>query len=294
MRSLKYLAVCVVTLLVFAGGAVFMRFAADVHDLLGKNPSYYELAVDTSTIVPYKQYSSLVSVMLEKDISAQSVNDKKILESMIASIAERVAKASDKDEKSGLLCADGGLSLIEMPKNGANLPNGNLSNGNLANENLASRNLSNGSLANEGIIVIKGAFRCTINEANIEQYNELLKDLDYIALKSDIAKLALSSLQPIISFEQKQEALQSMRDALFSQADSAVEQYKKRSNKKCWLNTMAENSLDSFIREDAMQTNPTNIIPNSRLFNSSYTKVQLPPNTSTRISHSARISIVCK
>lgn len=279
MRSLKYLAVCVVTLLVFAGGAVFMRFAADVHDLLGKNPSYYELAVDTSTIVPYKQYSSLVSVMLEKNISAQSINDKKILESMIASIAERVAKTSDKDEKGGLLCADGGLSLIEMPKSGANLPNGNL---------------ANGSLASEGVIIIKGAFRCTINEANIEQYNELLKDLDYIALKSDIAKLALSSLQPIISFEQKQEALQSMRDALFAQADSAVEQYKKRSNKKCWLNTMAENSLDSFMREDAMQINPTNIIPNSRLFNSSYTKVQLPPNTSTRISHSARISIVCK
>lgn len=285
MRSLKYLAVCVVTLIVFAGGALFMRFAGDVYDLLGKNPSYYELAVDTSTVMPYKQYSSLVSVMLEKDISAQSVNDKKILESMIASITERVAKESNKDAENGApLCADGGLSLIETPKSNTNLPNRNPANENLVNVNLAS----------EGIIGIKGAFRCTINETNIKQYNELLKDLDYIALKSDIAKLALSTLQPIIAFEQKQEALQSMRDVLFAQADSAVEQYKKRSNKKCWLNTMAENSLDSFMREDAMQTNPTNIMPNSRLFNSSYTKVQLPPNTSTRISHSARISIVCK
>ncbi len=186
MRWLKYLLICLLSLVVFVGGALFSHFIGDIKELLhiGERSRHYTLDVADVVQIPYERYESWIVLNAPKASSSNVEELAGRFSRIFGEITDHIAKSP--------LYKSGACSVQSLPKRA--------------------------EVDSSGLGSAPRAIECIITEQDIAEYKTLLKEIDYLALKSGGLRIEISSLQPIVDFAQVENAKQDLRKLLLDKA----------------------------------------------------------------------------
>ena len=213
MRWLKYLLICLLSLVVFVGGALFSHFIGDIKELLhiGERSRHYTLDVADVVQIPYERYESWIVLNAPK---ASSSN----IEELAGRFSRIFGEITDYIAKSPLY-KSGACSVQSLPKRV--------------------------EVDSSGLGSAPRAIECIITEQDIAEYKTLLKEIDYLALKNGGLRIEISSLQPIVDFAQVENAKQDWRKLLLDKAHKSAAFYAAQTTQHCLLLDSNERSAYS-------------------------------------------------
>lgn len=205
MRWLQYLMICLLTLVIFAGGALFSHFIIDMKEILhlGERSHHYTLDTVEAIQIPYEQYESKVIISMPNKIGYSDVERQQDLVSRFSRVLKEIA---DRVAKSPLY--ERGACLVQSK-----------------------------ILEDEAMV---GEISCVITEKDIEEYKALLKEIDYLTLKNGGLRAGVSSLYPVVDFAQIENAKQNLRARLLEKAHQSVVFYSEQTKRRCLLLASSE------------------------------------------------------
>lgn len=213
MRWLKYLLICLLSLVVFVGGALFSHFIGDVKELLhiGERSRHYTLDVADVVQIPYERYESWIVLNAPKASSSNVEELAGRFSRIFGEITDHIAKSP--------LYKSGACSVQSLPKRA--------------------------EVDSSGLGSAPRAIECIITEQDIAEYKTLLKEIDYLALKNGGLRIEISSLQPIVDFAQVENAKQDLRKLLLDKAHKSAAFYAAQTTQHCLLLDSNERSAYS-------------------------------------------------
>ena len=278
MRWLKYFLICVMTLVVFAGGSVFMYVVQDSANLLDFKPkTQYDFTINVTRNIPITMYKGTIRFDITKqDLSKQ---EQQALESTLNNIIKRASEAGFcTDDKLGIL-AIAPQAKESKEQNPAIFP---------VAANIATR----GTLATntEPSTKAVGSLQCSITKNDLEAYNTMLKDIDYLVLKSGAMETRVYSLHPDVDLEERDKQLQALYDDTFKTAQDSAQHYAQTLQKRCALTkvVVVDRFGDRFGDIDLFGLS----LVEEPFFKT--TQVSLPLKKETRVQMSADITIECR
>ncbi|MGX3044980.1 hypothetical protein [Helicobacter sp. T3_23-1056] len=184
MGSIKYFIVGFLAVGLFVGGAFFMRLSEQKDSFLGnKEKSHFSQTLTSQKQLPVELY---VGAFGFKSIS-QNPNSQEIqlIKNTLASAIERARR----EQK----CQGGDFDLQK---------NSNKNEKDAKSEKTDENNAIDFSIANNLNAFIGGVIECKFNKDEFASYQAMLKDIDYLALKSGVLRLANYGIEPLITQEQ--------------------------------------------------------------------------------------------
>lgn len=249
MRWVKYVLICLFSVLIFACGGVFVFFMPEIRALLRTESlnTTYTLELSATMQIPYERYISAISFEPYKKVESDPSNAESMLTPVLAKITDRIGKERGTE---GNLC-----QIKATPK-------------------LHKRT--------ESALAIESDISCTIYSQNLPAYKAMLKEIDYLALKSGLLKIKISAPIPTITQEQIKQATLALRGEILGEIDSSVAFYAEKTQKSCRL--VSSHEMPQFLasnrRASGGFTTPEDI--------------SLPLDQSEPISLRVRINIACE
>ncbi|KAA8710954.1 hypothetical protein [Helicobacter canis] len=218
MRWLQYLMICLLTLVIFAGGALFSHFIGDIKEILhiGERSHHYTLDTAEAMQIPYEQYESRVIISVPNVLKKTGSSDVERQQDLVNKFSRVLGEITDRVVK---------LPLYER---GACLVQSKI-------------------VEDEAMI---GEISCTITEKDIDEYKALLKEIDYLALKNGGLRAEVSSLYPVVDFAQIENTKQNLRARLLEKAHQSVGFYSAQTKRRCSL--LASNERGAYSPNDVV------------------------------------------
>ncbi|STQ84308.1 SIMPL domain-containing protein [Helicobacter fennelliae] len=260
MKSLKYIGICIVVLGLFIGGMLASYFIAYPKQNAMMAQTQIQQTLQISTEVVYEDYESSIRLNALPLLSTKATltqQEKAQIQQLFSDVLEHAKKDN--------FCQKGNFNLAPTfdYKDGQQVQKGHK---------------------------IEGALECEIKQQDLTQYNALLKDLDYLALKSHYASLSSFGLRATIKPSQKSKVLEQSYDEALKQANQFAEHYATLLKKKCSVI-----ALD--LRSDAispMSPRYSAVALSGDSSNTMEIMSELPLDTKTNINLLANISIACQ
>jgi len=209
MDSVKYIVISLIVLGAFVGGLLFSHFIVQSTALSGRDITLNQV-IQIKKNVDFDTYKSTLWLNGTEQISSKpigSAQDKQNIEQLFKSVLERAKKNN--------LCLSGTFSLSPTFQ------------------------YANGQKIQRGQ-QIDGSIICNISKKDIETYRALLKDLDYMVLKSGYASLAISPLEPTLKDDEKDEIYKEIYDEIIQKAMELSTHYAQILHKSCTIKSISE------------------------------------------------------
>lgn len=170
MGFIKYFIVGFLAVGLFVGGAFFMRLSEQKDSFLGnKGKSNFSQTLTIQKQIPIELYVGAFGFRATQK-SELSAQEKQLIKNTLSTVIERARK--DRN------CEGGNFDL--RPSNMG----------------------EQGSLPNDEKLDLRGVIECKFSKDEFKDYQTMLKDIDYITLKSGVIRLANYGIEPIITQEQ--------------------------------------------------------------------------------------------
>lgn len=265
MRWLQYLMICLLTLVVFSGGALFSHFIGDIKEILhiGGRSHHYTLDTAEAMQISYEQYESRVIISVPNVLKKTGSSDVERQQDLVSKFSRVLGEITDRVVKSPL--HERGACLVQSK-----------------------------TLEDEAMI---GEISCTITEKDIEEYKALLKEIDYLALKNGGLRAEVSSLYPVVDFAQIENTKQNLRARLLEKAHQSVGFYSTQTKRRCSL--LASSEREAYSPNDVVaralgaskgSLNSTNLFAATLPITAD---IKLPLEKSAPLYLEARITIRC-
>lgn len=249
MRWVKYVLICLFSVVIFACGGVFAFLMPEIKSLLtGGTSTAYVLDLFATTQIPYERYTSTISFEPSKKAESDFSSAESMLTPVLAKILDRIGKEQDAENN---LC-----QVKAAPKLHKRV---------------------------ESAFAIESDIVCTIHSQNLPAYKAMLKEIDYLALKSGLLKLKVSMPMPTTTQEQIKQAELTLRGEILGEIDSSVAFYAEKTQKSCRL-VVSSHEMPQFLAPHSGA---------SREFTTPE-DISLPLKQSDPISLRARVNIECK
>lgn len=164
MGFAKYFIVGLLAIGLFVGGAFFVRLVEQKDSFLGnKEKSHFSQTLTSQKQLPIELYVGAFGFKAQKN--ELSTQEKQLIKSTLSSVIERVRKEQN--------CNGGEFDL---------------------------QNDNQGNADKEPDL--RGVIECKFDKEEFKNYQAMIKDIDYLALKSGVVSLANYGIEPIITSEQ--------------------------------------------------------------------------------------------
>lgn len=164
MSFAKYFIVGLLAIGLFVGGAFFVRLVEQKDSFLGnKEKSHFSQTLTSQKQLPIELYVGAFGFKAQK--KELSTQEKQLIKSTLSSVLERVRKEQN--------CNGGEFDL---------------------------QNENQGNADKEPDL--RGVIECKFDKEEFKNYQAMIKDIDYLALKSGVVSLANYGIEPIITSEQ--------------------------------------------------------------------------------------------
>lgn len=274
MRWVKYILICLFSVVIFGLGGAFVFFMPDIRALLHteKPITTHALELSATTQIPYERYTSTIYFEPSKKLFTEPElsNAESALAPVLAKIMERIGKERSAQDNQNTLCQSQTTpKLRKIP---------------------------------ESSPVIESNITCTISAQNLPAYKSMLKEIDYLALKSALLKVKVSAPKPTITQEQAKQATITLREEILGEIESSVAFYTSKTQKSCRLVSSKEISRDlaHFMgagragKAGALMGAPKPNIEPENLGSTTPEDIALPLEQSASVSLGSRVDIACE
>ena len=164
MGFAKYFIVGLLAIGLFVGGAFFVRLVEQKDSFLGnKEKSHFSQTLTSHKQLPIELYVGAFGFKAQK--KELNTQEKQLIKSTLSTVLERVRKEQN--------CNGGEFDLQEY------------------NQGNADKEPD-----------LRGVIECKFDKEEFKNYQAMIKDIDYLALKSGVLTLANYGIEPIITSEQ--------------------------------------------------------------------------------------------
>ena len=280
MGSIKYFIVGFLAVGLFVGGAFFMRLSEQKDSFLGnKEKSHF-----SQTLTSQKQLSVELYVgAFGFKIISQTPNaqETQLIKNTLSSVLERARR--DKN------CQGGDFDLQKSSQK-----NEKGEKDEQTNEN----SVADFSIENNPNAFIGGVIECKFNKDEFAGYQAMLKDIDYLALKSGVLRLANYGIEPLITQEQLSNASKEVYAELSKEIKKQQSAIESGFGVKCEIGRV-EFFDDAYRQNLALQGHHSAMLKNmgasvGTLRESSIADFALPLQSSKNVEFKSFISFQCK
>lgn len=268
MKSFKLLILCIFQIAVFVFGGLFVLYFTNENfdfNIFKKGSGSVELSQEVSATkdIDYKNYTTSL-YLRANNILAKEPNLNELQKDKIQTLFSKINERA-KQEK---ICQKGGSFTLSP-----------------------SYDYKDGQQVQKGHS-IEGAIVCELTKEDEQTYKNLVKDLDYLVLKSGLAKLWGRGITPIVTEQEQAQVKQDLFDEIVKKSKDLQKHYEDLLDARCKIANinLDANNVHSPVLRMAKAESSVDYGNDSNGFVS----FDFPIQGSTTLKSSALITMKCK